>query len=131
MLFLDLDEFKPINDTHGHEAGDRFLVEITASIGSRLRRGDVLARMGGDEFAILLVGCSHAQAENIASYLLDMIRDFTLLWNGHGLRVGVSIGVTCLDDSTTSAADAMRVADDACYEAKRSGRNRVAGSPVA
>ena len=125
LLFVDLDDFKPINDQHGHEAGDRFLVELCASIASRLRRGDVFARMGGDEFAVLLLGCTQPQGERIANYMLDLVRDFSLLWHGHRLRAGASIGVACIDRSVERSADAMRAADEACYTAKRAGRNRV------
>lgn len=125
LLFFDLDGFKPVNDRFGHEAGDRLLVELTAAVASRLRRGDIFARVGGDEFAILLAGCSKEQCEQIAELVLATIANFVLLWEGHRLAVGASIGVTAIDGSMHDGADAMRAADEACYEAKREGRNRV------
>jgi diguanylate cyclase (GGDEF)-like protein/PAS domain S-box-containing protein len=125
LLFFDLDGFKPINDRHGHEAGDRMLVALSAAICAKLRRGDVLARMGGDEFAVLLHGCPLEKAERIAGDLLSVIGDLTLLWRGHALRIGASIGVICIDEALESSDEALRRVDEACYEAKRGGRNRV------
>jgi len=125
LLFFDLDEFKPINDHYGHEAGDRVLIELSTAIFGKLRRGDVFARMGGDEFAVLLVGCPPHKSEQIAGELLDVIAGIRLLWNGHALRIGASIGVVCVDSQTESSAEALRRVDEACYEAKRAGRNRV------
>ncbi|MBV8490763.1 MAG: diguanylate cyclase [Candidatus Eremiobacteraeota bacterium] len=125
LLFFDLDGFKPINDLHGHEAGDRMLIGLSTNIDGKLRRGDVLARLGGDEFAVLLTGCTREMTEKIASNVLASIRDFQLLWAGHVLRVGVSMGVLTIDETIESSAEALRRADEACYEAKRSGRNRL------
>ncbi|HTX58674.1 MAG TPA: diguanylate cyclase [Verrucomicrobiae bacterium] len=125
LLFFDLDGFKPINDTHGHEAGDRLLLELVSSLGASLRRGDVFARLGGDEFGILLFGCEPARSAAIAGDVLSLVREFTLLWEGHTLRVGASIGVVEIGLDAASAADVMRRADDACYAAKNTGRNRV------
>ncbi|HVA33666.1 MAG TPA: diguanylate cyclase, partial [Candidatus Baltobacteraceae bacterium] len=125
LLFLDLDGFKPINDRYGHEAGDRILVELTNAIAAKLRRVDVLARMGGDEFAALLRGCPLERAHQIAADILSAIRNVTLVWNGHALRVGASIGVTTIDESVEDVPHALRRADEACYEAKRAGRNRI------
>ncbi len=125
LLFFDLDGFKPVNDLYGHEAGDRLLVGLTAEIGGRLRRFDVFARIGGDEFAILLHGCTRDQAERIARDVLDAVREFSLVWDGRVLRAGSSIGVIGIDESMESGASALRRADEACYEAKRAGRNRV------
>jgi diguanylate cyclase (GGDEF)-like protein/PAS domain S-box-containing protein len=125
LLYCDLDGFKPINDRYGHEAGDQILVQLAAAVNAELRRADLLARIGGDEFVVLLRGCPPQRAESIAKEILGAIADMTLLWNGHALRVGASIGVVSLDASVTGVAEALRRADEACYEAKRSGRNRV------
>ncbi len=125
LIFFDLDGFKPINDRYGHEAGDQLLIALTNAIGSRLRDGDVFGRIGGDEFALLLYGCPPERTEKIAHDLLEIVRGFALLWQGHTLRVGASIGAVALDASAASAADELRRADRACYEAKRSGRDRV------
>jgi diguanylate cyclase (GGDEF)-like protein/PAS domain S-box-containing protein len=125
LIFFDLDGFKPINDRHGHEAGDRLLIELTATLGARLRDGDVFGRIGGDEFALLLYGCPPEQTAKIANDILEAVRGFALLWQGHSLRVGASIGAVSLDGTAESAADELRRADRACYDAKRAGRNRV------
>lgn len=125
LLYLDLDAFKPVNDRYGHEAGDQILVQLTAAVNSKLRRVDVFARIGGDEFAILLRGCPSQRSEAIAQEILDAITGMILVWNGHALRVGASIGVTTIEGSIESTAEALRRADEACYEAKRAGRNRV------
>ncbi|HTA39723.1 MAG TPA: PAS domain S-box protein [Candidatus Acidoferrales bacterium] len=125
LIFFDLDGFKPINDRYGHEAGDRLLIELTVAIGTRLRDGDVFGRIGGDEFALLLYGCPPDRTETIAHDLLEIVRGFALLWQGHTLRVGASIGAVALDGTAESANDELRRADRACYEAKRAGRDRV------
>jgi len=125
LLYFDLDGFKPINDRFGHEAGDRILVALANAAGAKLRRVDLLARIGGDEFVALLRGCPPSQAENIAKEILAAIGDVTLLWNGQALSVGASIGVISLDPTVHSVAQALRRADEACYEAKRAGRNRI------
>src|SRR6185312_9758912 len=125
LLYFDLDGFKPINDRFGHEAGDRILVALANATGAKLRRVDLLARIGGDEFVTLLRGCPPSQAENIAKEILAAIGDVTLLWNGQALSVGASIGVISIDPTVHSVAQALRRADEACYEAKRAGRNRI------
>lgn len=125
LIYFDLDGFKPINDRFGHEAGDRILVQLATAAGAKLRRLDSLARIGGDEFVALLRGCPPSVAENIARDILDAIRGVTLLWNGQALRVGASIGVISIDGTVHSVAQALRRADEACYEAKRGGRNRI------
>lgn len=128
LLYFDLDGFKPINDRFGHEAGDRLLVELAKVIAAKLRRGDVFARVGGDEFAILLMSCSRDQAERIAREILATVRDFALLWGGHALAVGISMGMLFIDETVRDSAEALRRADEACYQAKREGRNRVVGA---
>jgi diguanylate cyclase (GGDEF)-like protein/PAS domain S-box-containing protein len=126
LLYYDLDDFKPINDRFGHEAGDQVLIALTRAVGVTLRRVDLLARIGGDEFAVFLRGCPPSRAQEIASDVLDAIAGVVVMWNGQALRVGASIGVVAIDASVMSAADALRRADEACYEAKRAGRNRIA-----
>lgn len=128
VLFFDLDEFKPINDNFGHEAGDRMLIELTSAVNARLRRGDVFARLGGDEFAILLCECPPDQCEALAEQVLKIVREFTLLWKGNTLGVSASIGAVCIDASDHNAADVMRRADAACYASKRAGRDRVSSA---
>jgi diguanylate cyclase (GGDEF)-like protein/PAS domain S-box-containing protein len=125
LLYLDLDQFKLVNDTCGHPAGDQLLKQITGVLQSRVRGGDTLARLGGDEFGILLQDCSLDQAMRIAESLRQAIRDYRFSWQGGVLEVGVSIGIVEITHETPTVANVMSAADVACYSAKDSGRNRV------
>lgn len=125
LLYLDLDQFKLINDTCGHPAGDQLLKQITAVLQSRLRGGDMLARLGGDEFGILLQHCPLDQALRVADALRQAIRDFRFSWQDHAMGVGVSIGIVEITPETPTATHVMSAADRACYGAKDQGRNRV------
>jgi diguanylate cyclase (GGDEF)-like protein/PAS domain S-box-containing protein len=125
LLYLDLDQFKLVNDTCGHTAGDLLLKQITGVLQSRIRSGDTLARLGGDEFGILLQNCSLDQALRVAEVLRQAIRDFRFSSQGAVLTVGVSIGIVEITGETPTVANAMSAADVACYAAKDQGRNRV------
>jgi len=125
LLYLDLDQFKLVNDTCGHPAGDQLLKQITGVLQSRVRSGDTLARLGGDEFGILLQGCSLDQAMRIAETLRQAIRDFRFIWQDGVLEVGVSVGIVEITNDTPTVANVMSAADVACYSAKDLGRNRV------
>jgi len=125
LLYLDLDQFKLVNDTCGHPAGDQLLKQITAVLQSRVRSGDTLARLGGDEFGILLQSCSLDQALRIAESLRQAIRDYRFIWQDGMLEVGVSIGIVEITRETPTVANVMSAADVACYSAKDLGRNRV------
>jgi diguanylate cyclase (GGDEF)-like protein/PAS domain S-box-containing protein len=125
LLYLDLDQFKLVNDTCGHPAGDQLLKQITGMLQSRIRAGDTLARLGGDEFGILLHDCDLDQALRVAEPLRQAIRDFRFIWQDGVLAVGVSIGIVQITSETASVASLMSAADVACYTAKDSGRNRV------
>ncbi len=125
LLYLDLDQFKLINDTCGHPAGDRLLKQITGLLQTRVRGSDLLARLGGDEFGILLADCTPEQAMKIAESLRQAIRDYRFVWHGGALNVGVSIGIVDITRGTESMAALMTAADVACYAAKDQGRNRV------
>ncbi len=125
LLYLDLDQFKLVNDTCGHPAGDRLLKQITGLLQTRVRGSDLLARLGGDEFGILLSDCSPEQAMKIADNLRQAIRDYRFVWHDGGLNVGVSIGIVEITRDTESMAALMSAADVACYAAKDQGRNRV------
>jgi diguanylate cyclase (GGDEF)-like protein/PAS domain S-box-containing protein len=125
LLYLDLDQFKLVNDTCGHPAGDQLLKQITGVLQSRVRMGDTLARLGGDEFGILLQSCSLDQAMRIAESLRQAIRDFRFIWQDGVLEVGVSIGIVEITSETPTVSNAMSAADVACYSAKDLGRNRV------
>ncbi len=125
LLYLDLDQFKLINDNCGHHAGDRMLRQLTGLLGTRLRKSDTLARLGGDEFAALLPNCDRDSGCRVAETLRETIRNFRFTWNGRSFGVGVSIGLVQIDDSLGNIADIMAAADSACYMAKERGRDQV------
>jgi diguanylate cyclase (GGDEF)-like protein/PAS domain S-box-containing protein len=125
LLFLDLDQFKVVNDTCGHAAGDQLLRQICVLLQEHLRDGDTLARLGGDEFGILLENCPAAPAARIAELLRLTVQELHFAWDGRNFSVGVSIGLVSLTQSRTTLAEALRSADMACYMAKEKGRNRV------
>lgn len=125
VVMIDLDHFKPINDTAGHAAGDAVLVAVAQAIGSRVRGSDTVARMGGDEFALLLPHCDHDRALMVAEKVRQAVTELALNWNEHVLRVGASLGVAELGAQHENVAQWLEQADAACYEAKRSGRGAV------
>jgi diguanylate cyclase (GGDEF)-like protein/PAS domain S-box-containing protein len=125
LLYVDLDQFKVVNDTCGHSAGDRLLRDITSLLQTRVRSSDTIARLGGDEFGLLLERCSLEQAERVADSIRQAIHGYRFLWGANSLSVGASIGVVRIARDTTSAAAVLSAADIACYAAKDEGRNRV------
>lgn len=125
LVYVDLDQFKVVNDTCGHPAGDRLLKQVTGLLQTRVRNSDTLARLGGDEFGILLKDCALDQAMKIAEGLRQAIRDFRCDWEGHVLQIGASIGIVAIDRTTESIAEVMSAVDVACYAAKDHGRNRI------
>ncbi len=125
MLYLDLDQFKIVNDTCGHIAGDELLRLLTNVLQGKLRAGDTLARLGGDEFGLLLDTCPLAPAVRIAEMIRQTVKDFRFSWGDTTFAIGVSIGVVTFGTAGTSVADILRMADEACYISKDMGRNRV------
>lgn len=125
LLYIDLDRFKTVNDTGGHSAGDELLRQLSIVLRGRLRRTDVLARIGGDEFAILLEHCELPRAESIALEIIRAVGDFRLFWQGGTFSVGASAGVCEITPQHCDAARAMRMADAASLRAKQNGRNTV------
>ncbi|MEG4145881.1 EAL domain-containing protein [Microcoleus sp. Pol12B5] len=125
LCYLDLDQFKVVNDTVGHIAGDELLRQITALIQQGVRAHDMLARLGGDEFGILLTQCSLSQATQIAENLKDLVHQFRFIWNGKTFIIGVSIGVVAIDQTSQDLRELLGAADAACYAAKARGRNCV------
>jgi diguanylate cyclase (GGDEF)-like protein len=125
VMYLDLDQFKIVNDTCGHAAGDQLLRQVGALLKHRLREGDLLARLGGDEFGVLLENCSTHDAMHIADELRKCIVDFHFVGEGRSFSVGVSIGLVIVSDATFNLTDLLSAADSACYMAKEKGRNRV------
>ena len=126
LLYIDLDNFKFVNDSFGHLAGDRVLREVTAMLARRVRRGDVLARLGGDEFAVLLHGVDGAAAALAAADdYRRLLADYSVHHEGGSIHVGCSIGVAVLGPDVHSREDLLARADVAVQLAKRAGRNRV------
>jgi diguanylate cyclase (GGDEF)-like protein/PAS domain S-box-containing protein len=124
-IFLDLDQFKIVNDTCGHEAGDALLRDVSAMLGRQVRAKDTLARLGGDEFGLLLRNCEVKEGEELAERLRASIQDFRFAWSGKTFAIGGSFGVVAIDATAENFAEVMRNADSACYCAKELGRNRV------
>lgn len=125
LCFMDLDQFKLINDTCGHNAGDELLRQISTILKQQIRKSDTLARLGGDEFGVLLEACSLTKAEQIAYILLRAINDFRFTWQGQTFDIGVSIGVAPITALTANISELLSAADTACYLAKDKGRNRI------
>ncbi len=125
LCFLDLDQFKIVNDTCGHAAGDELLKQISAIVSHNVRATDVVARLGGDEFGILLSHCTSENARVIMDVIRQTVQDFRFVCQGKTFGVGVSIGMVELTSHTNTLADALGAADMACYAAKERGRNRL------
>jgi diguanylate cyclase (GGDEF)-like protein/PAS domain S-box-containing protein len=125
LCYLDLDQFKVVNDTCGHLAGDELLRQLGDILRSSIRQHDVLARLGGDEFGVLMYQCSLAQALSVSEELRNVVRDFQFCWEDRCFSVGVSIGVAMINSTSSNAVDVLKEADAACYAAKEKGRNRV------
>ncbi|MES2933653.1 MAG: EAL domain-containing protein [Pseudomonadota bacterium] len=125
MLYLDLDQFKIVNDTCGHGAGDELLRQLTSIMLEKLRQSDTLARLGGDEFGVLLESCAGAPALRIAELLRQTVCDFHFCWLDKIFPIGVSIGLITFSNGGTTVADILSMADAACFMAKDKGRNRV------
>jgi diguanylate cyclase (GGDEF)-like protein/PAS domain S-box-containing protein len=125
LCYLDLDQFKIINDTCGHAAGDELLKQISNELKSLLRDSDTLSRLGGDEFGVLLEGCSLDKAREISEKLRGTLKQLRFAWDDKQFEIGVSIGVVPITAVSGNLADLLSAADSACYEAKDQGRNRV------
>ncbi len=125
LFYLDLDQFKVVNETCGHVAGDELLIQLSAMLRATVREEDVLARLGGDEFAILLMDCPLREAVNKADALRQVMEDFRFVWRGKSLDVGFGIGVVALTELSGSTIDVLRAADAACYAAKSKGRHQI------
>jgi diguanylate cyclase (GGDEF)-like protein/PAS domain S-box-containing protein len=125
VLFVDLDRFKYINDTAGHTAGDQLLLEVSMRLKSRLRGSDHLARMGGDEYAVILRNVPRGDAATLAEGFRRALTRAPFVYGGKTYRITVSIGAAPIDAGTTSSSDAMAAADIALHLAKNAGRNRV------
>jgi diguanylate cyclase (GGDEF)-like protein len=125
LLFIDLDRFKAVNDSAGHLAGDALLKRVAGAIRKRVRSNDVVARFGGDEFAVLLRSCTLEAARNVAELLVVAIRDLDFVWEGCPHAVGASIGVAPITQTSREMDEIIAMADEACYASKAAGRGRV------
>lgn len=125
LLYLDLDQFKLVNDTCGHAAGDELLRRITQVLETQVRKRDTLARLGGDEFAVLLEHCPLENAIKVAEGLLRVVEEFRFGWEDKVFRVGVSIGLVPFRDGIQTVPEILSAADRACYLAKDRGRHRL------
>jgi diguanylate cyclase (GGDEF)-like protein/PAS domain S-box-containing protein len=121
LCYLDLDHFKVVNDTCGHTAGDNMLREIASLIKDAVRDSDTVGRIGGDEFALLLVGCPLEKARQIADNVVSSVNDFRFVWKDKIFNVGVSIGLVEIGRDSGTIEDIMNSADSACYVAKKQG----------
>ncbi|MCA1426747.1 MULTISPECIES: GGDEF domain-containing protein [unclassified Bradyrhizobium] len=125
LILLDLDQFKSVNDSCGHLAGDRLLCQVSRLLQQDRHAHDLVARLGGDEFGLILPRCSPFDAVDIAERLRRSLELFNFAWDDRCFAVTASIGVACIADGNITLEDAMRRADAACYRAKEKGRNRV------
>jgi diguanylate cyclase (GGDEF)-like protein len=125
LLYVDIDFFHRINDSFGHLAGDELLRRIVPVLQSAMREGETLARIGGDEFAVLIENCSAEFANSAATQLRDAVQAWQFEWGEKAFQVGVSVGVVAISKLAPSLSAVMSEADTACFTAKEQGRNRV------
>jgi diguanylate cyclase (GGDEF)-like protein len=125
VIYLDLDQFKVVNDTWGHIAGDAVLRQVSGVLAAQVRKQDTVARLGGDEFAVLLEYCQQQQVLHIAYKIHEALQDFRFVWQKQGFTIGASIGLVPVEAGVDTLASVFRSADIACYTAKEQGRNRV------
>ncbi len=125
ICYMDLDQFKVINDTCGHIAGDELLRQVAGLLIQQVRSRDTLARLGGDEFAVLMEHCPLEQAEHFANRIRESIESFRFQWGERRFNIGVSIGVVPILENDVNMNEILSYADSACYTAKEQGRNQV------
>lgn len=125
LCFLDLDQFKVVNDSCGHAAGDELLRQITLLLKKKVNGDSILARLGGDEFGVIFPGKKLAAARPLVEKLLQEVQSFRFVWQGKNFSIGVSIGVVVFDQNWTSFSEIMTAADSACFAAKEQGRNCI------
>ena len=125
LCYMDLDQFKAVNDSCGHAAGDELLKQLSTEINSTIREADTFARLGGDEFGLLLIGCPIEKALTITESIREIVENYRFHWDSKTFKVGISIGIAALDKKSGSTKEIQSAADTACYIAKEQGRNRV------
>jgi len=129
VMFFDLDEFKTINDTYGHRAGDALLIRVAGEVSALVRRNEVLARLGGDEFAILLPASQGNEAEALADRVTHAIAQIPFRFEGRNLRVTTSLGIAYYPSHAADADELVARADIAMYQAKQAGKKHLARVP--
>ena len=125
LFYMDLDRFKAVNDSCGHQAGDNMLREVAGLIKEQVRDSDYVGRLGGDEFGSLLIGCPIDKARQIATDICNAVADYRFVWKDKIFNIGISIGLVEISHATGSLQDVMAAADSACYMAKQQGRGKV------
>lgn len=125
LSYIDIDQFKLINDAAGHHAGDELMRVLVNSFRGHIRQRDALARLGGDEFGLLMEHCSMEQGLSVANELIRAAQEIRFSWQGRKFGTSVSIGLVAIGEGYQNASKALQAADDACYAAKNAGRSRV------
>ena len=125
IFFIDLDQFKVVNDSCGHLAGDQLLKQISQILKSKIREHDILARLGGDEFGIILRDCHQDKAFALADVILNTVQSFVFYWGSQQFNIGACLGVVVLNNKFINTSDVLMAADSACYLAKEAGRNSL------
>ncbi len=125
LMYIDLDQFKLVNDACGHAVGDELLQQMAKLLSATVRDRDTLARLGGDEFGIILEHCTTEQAQRVAQQICDRMDDFRFIHDGRRFRIGTSIGLVPVDKRWAMTEAILQAADTSCYAAKEAGRNRV------
>lgn len=125
VCYIDLDQFKVVNDTCGHAAGDELVKQLSTKLASTLGEHDILARLGGDEFGVLLYNCTLERGIEVAAYLLENVKSLRFAWEDKTFNFAANVGVVPLNQGLSAITDVLRAADSACYVAKELGRNRI------
>jgi diguanylate cyclase (GGDEF)-like protein/PAS domain S-box-containing protein len=125
LCYMDLDQFKVVNDTCGHIAGDELLKQLTVLLHRKIRKSDTLGRLGGDEFGILFLDCKLDKARQIIRILCNTINEFRFVWGDKSFEIGVSVGVVAINSESGGMTEVLSAADSACFVAKDLGRNRI------
>jgi len=125
LCYMDLDRFKAVNDTCGHIAGDNMLREVAGLLREQVRDSDIVGRIGGDEFAMLLTGCPLEKGRQIADDVCTSVREYRFVWQDRIFEIGISVGLVEITQQASSLEEILNAADSACYVAKQEGRGRV------
>ena len=125
VIYWDIDKFKAINDQYGHSCGDQVLIETVEQVRTHIKKDDLLGRLGGEEFIILLGRIEYDEAKEVAERLRETIENHTIFYEEKEIRVTSSFGVVFIDESVTEIEKAIDIADNALYRAKEDGRNQV------